>query len=166
MPANSECRRILSRNGIKGGSPRDLERTLSRWEAKEPRTYFDRDAISRCVEGACLGGGKRSPRSGPLTIEYFDSTGSPPNKNIMKTLKALVNAERCSVLKISDFEHQKGNTECGVYSMYFILQRLEGVSFEEINEKRITDKCMNDYRDELFRPRTKVFQNDFDKLRE
>ena len=165
IPVSSECQRILSRNGIKGGSPRALMTTLDRWQRQAPRTEADVVAISRCVEGALVGGGKHSSAD-VLTIEYFDSTGSPPNKRIAKTLKMIMAERPCSVMKVNDFEHQKGDTECGVYSMYFILQRLQNVSFEELRATRITDKSMNDYREELFRPRTNVFQKDFDKLKE
>ena len=49
-------------------------------------------------------------------------------------------------------QHQYGNSECGVYSINFILRLLKGKSFEDITKKLIPDKMMTDYRSFLFRP--------------
>ena len=49
-------------------------------------------------------------------------------------------------------QHQRLDTECGVYSLYFIISRLEGKSCEFINNKIIRDKEMNSYRKKFFRP--------------
>lgn len=81
-------------------------------------------------------------------VDYFDSLGDLPNKNITSFLKHFKNY----TFKINKTEHQKKNSECGVYSCYFIIQRLKGLSFEEITNRIITDKMMTDYRSFLFRP--------------
>lgn len=90
-----------------------------------------------------------------LVIEYFDATGNPPNKNIKEFLQHpyLANAEYIE----NTTEHQKGNNECGMFSMFYVLERLKGKSVSQINKKRITDRSMNEFRKELFRPKTKSF---------
>lgn len=92
---------------------------------------------------------------GNRTIEYFDPTGNPPNRNIKQFLNNpyFFDAE----LIISDKKHQKGNNECGMYSLYFILERIRGRSMTDINRKRIPDSDMNDFRSALFRPFSERF---------
>lgn len=80
-------------------------------------------------------------------VEYFDSTGSKPNKNILEFLSKLHTS-----VYYSTFSHQKGNSACGIYAMYYILERLQGKTKEDVNTIRITDAQMNNYRSRLFRP--------------
>ena len=47
--------------------------------------------------------------------------------------------------------HQFKNSECGVYSINFILRLLEGESFEDIITKRTLDDAMNNNRNIYFR---------------
>ena len=82
------------------------------------------------------------------TLEYFDSLGNLPNKHIASFLKHFNKYD----FTINRRVHQKGGSNCGVYSCYFIIQRLNGLTFDEITHKIITDKMMSDYRDVLFRP--------------
>jgi hypothetical protein len=82
-------------------------------------------------------------------LDYFDSLGDLPNKNISSFLKHFKDYN----FTINKTEHQKGNENCGVYSCYFIIQRLKGLSFDKITERIITDKMMTDYRSFLFRPK-------------
>ena len=51
----------------------------------------------------------------------------------------------------NDKRHQYGGSECGMYSMYFILQRLENISMKRISQKKISDSNMNKLRDILYR---------------
>lgn len=81
-------------------------------------------------------------------VDYFDSLGNKPNKNISSFLKHF----KTYNFTINNIEHQKQNENCGVYSCYFIIQRLKGLSFEQITKRIITDKMMTDYRSFLFRP--------------
>lgn len=82
------------------------------------------------------------------TVDYFDSLGKLPNKNISSFLKHFKKYK----FTFNKKAHQKGGSNCGVYSCYFIIQRLEGKTFEEITKKLIPDKLMTEYRDFLFRP--------------
>ena len=46
--------------------------------------------------------------------------------------------------------YQYGNSECGVYSLNFILRMLRGDSFQSIMEERISDTSVNECRKEYF----------------
>jgi len=89
------------------------------------------------------------PQGWVTTVEHFDSTGDPPIKNLRRFLQhpAFSHAD----IKVSKFKHQRGDNECGMYAMFYILMRLEGLTFEDINSHRVPDSLMNRYRKELFR---------------
>ena len=54
-------------------------------------------------------------------------------------------------LIFNDKRHQFGGSECGMYSMYFILKRLSGDNMYNIAKKKITDNDMNKLRDIFYR---------------
>lgn len=89
---------------------------------------------------------------GRRIVEYFDPTGDFPNKNLQMFLDQPYFSD--AVIKISRKKHQRGDTECGVYSLFYILTRLEGESMEDLNRTRISDTEMNKFRGALFRPYT------------
>jgi len=78
----------------------------------------------------------RAPADGdqPWTVEFFDSAGSPPQREIvrwMEETKKDVEALRATddlvkTIAVTDVEHQKHNTECGLYALYYIRRRCEG----------------------------------------
>jgi hypothetical protein len=82
------------------------------------------------------------------TIEYFDSLGKLPNKHI----KGFLDKFKGYSTKFNRIEHQAKGNACGVYACYFIIQKLKGKTFNEINARLITDEMMIKYRHELFRP--------------
>ncbi len=89
------------------------------------------------------------------TICFFDSVGdSPPkpvrilinnivkqSKSIGKPLKVVINTK----------QHQIKSTECGVYSLFHIISRLNGKSCSYIYNKVIRDEEMSKYRKKFFR---------------
>lgn len=89
------------------------------------------------------------------TIEYFDSYGIKPPKLIKKFMNSLIdkfiklNLE--ALLIYNDKRHQYGNSECGIYSIYYILKRLDNKSYYSLTKKIIEDKLMNDMRNYLYR---------------
>lgn len=90
-------------------------------------------------------------------VYFFDSYGKiglPPKKEIQKFLndhyEHIKKKGIKPTLKYNEMQHQKGGSECGVYSLYFIIQLLEGRTFEDINKERIPDKQMTDFRDKIF----------------
>ena len=91
-----------------------------------------------------------------LMIEYFDPTGRPPNKYIANFLASPNFAS--AIIVTNWFVHQKGNNECGVYSLYFIIERLMGTTFADLSRKRIPDNKMNRFRRFLYRPYSHAFR--------
>ena len=89
------------------------------------------------------------------TICFFDSVGTKPPKEILKLMKDIhKSAKKVGInmkLIVNQKQHQFENTECGVYSIYFIVKRLEGNTCEVIFNNVIDDKKMNKYREKFFR---------------
>ena len=53
-------------------------------------------------------------------------------------------------IKINNIKHQYGNSECGVYAMYYITQRLSGNNFEKITSNIIKDREIKKFRKHFF----------------
>lgn len=83
------------------------------------------------------------------TVEYFDSLGKQPNKYIQEFL---FNFEENYTFKINKIAFQDTSNLCGLYSCWFTIMKLEGKTFEEIQEMNISDKSMYKYLNKVFRP--------------
>ena len=91
-------------------------------------------------------------------IFFFDSTGDKPMPQIM----ALVDRIKDQGLKLKKkinfkfdsnegIEHQYGNTECGIYSLYFIVHMLEDKMTDHYLKTHILkDEYMNKFRHVYF----------------
>lgn len=90
------------------------------------------------------------------TIEYFDSAGEAPTKYIKYFIKKLLKTKqfRDYTFKRNKKIHQKENSECGIYCLNYIIERLNGKSFDDISNNIIVDDLMNKMRDVFFRPIT------------
>ena len=88
------------------------------------------------------------------TLCFFDSVGTYPPYQISNFIKRLLKqANNLNIklnLYINGIQHQKGNNECGVYSLYFLISRLEGNKCNYIFNNKINDSDMNKYRDIFF----------------
>jgi len=84
------------------------------------------------------------------SIEYFDSVGRNPNKNIQSYINVLKTQFPNYVVRVNKEKHQYKNSECGVYSVYYIVQRILGKTFEEITKHIVHDDVMNIYRKLIF----------------
>ena len=51
----------------------------------------------------------------------------------------------------NDVLHQKMDSECGTFCVYFIIEMLEGKTFKEIIKNVIGDKAVNKKRKEYYR---------------
>jgi hypothetical protein len=95
-------------------------------------------------------------------IGYFDSFGMAPMAPEVKSLVAYLRKQNPDIkikLNCSDticthsVKHQRDNTECGVYSISFIVARLTGKSWEEIVlNNQWQDSEMIEMRKVYFRP--------------
>ena len=84
-------------------------------------------------------------------VYFFDSVGDKPEKRVRrflsKAVKFIMNSKKVPFEEIdinyNNVVHQRGNTECGVYSINFIIRLLNGETFDEIIKRRMTDKEVN-----------------------
>jgi hypothetical protein len=95
-------------------------------------------------------------RSNPITIEYFNSSGNRPPRQIqdwlIKTENNLNSAgNKAKVVILSGFVHQQSETECGLYSLYYIWNRLNGVPAMNFQDKKVTDANMTKWRKQVFK---------------
>ena len=81
--------------------------------------------------------------------EFKKINTSTINKNTKTHLNNLLNGQ--FDIKYNQIQHQFKNSECGVYSMNFILNLVKGNSFEYVVNNIILDEEMNDMRKEFFR---------------
>ena len=88
------------------------------------------------------------------TIFFFDSTGDKPVSQIKALIDRIkeqgLNLRQKIVFKVDSnegIEHQYGNTECGIYSLYFIVHMLEDKITEHYLKTHILkDAYMNKFR--------------------
>lgn len=82
-------------------------------------------------------------------IYYFDSYGIEPEIRIRKFMRRIANFCQnnlsCQniVAEHNKIRHQYGGSECGVYSINFILRLLRGDSFYSICESKVPDNVVN-----------------------
>ena len=90
----------------------------------------------------------------PHYIDYFDSYGEEPHELIRKFMNQMHSKIKSSgpVIKIvNDKRHQYGHSECGVYSINYLLERLKGRTPYDLTKDKIKDKVMNEMRRYLYR---------------
>ena len=77
-------------------------------------------------------------------IYFQDSVGYEPNKEIKTLIKSIEHQMKGDIdNQYSTMDHQHGNSECGVYSLSFILRLLNGESFNDIQSTRLDDNNVN-----------------------
>lgn len=92
-------------------------------------------------------------------IYYFDSNGIKPPKEIDELIRNL-QKEKQFKAHINRFEHQMQNTECGIYSLFFIISMLteklgkktkkRKEIFEYLQRVRVSDNKMKKLREKYF----------------
>ena len=96
--------------------------------------------------------GERSEHTAPSFVHYFDSTGDPPPTEITELVEMI--GKQAMELDIqapqfsrNEIVHQKQNTECGIYALYFIASMTSRHDhLEKFNSGRISDSEMSEYR--------------------
>tara|TARA_Y100000591_G_C21833775_1_gene701244 strand:+ start:580 stop:1383 length:804 start_codon:yes stop_codon:yes gene_type:complete len=92
-------------------------------------------------------------------ISFIDSGGDDPEKEIKRFMNHIVdNANKYRHrfnynkmnININNVDMQKKDSECGVYCLYFITQRLKGKTFNQLIDKDLSDEKMNKYREHFF----------------
>jgi len=89
-------------------------------------------------------------------IYFSDSYGRKPEKRINNFMERIKNyLETCNMdnidMRHNPTQHQRGNSECGVYSINFILRLLKGKTFDHLTRKRLTDEKVNKCRFRYFK---------------
>jgi hypothetical protein len=93
-------------------------------------------------------------------ILYFDSNGDKTPKEITLLCTRILN--QCKKIGINDMkfyenklEHQKSNTECGMYSLFLIIQLIKDVrEYDYYMKNRIKDEDVERLRKEYFNEET------------
>jgi len=91
-------------------------------------------------------------------IYYYDSVGKKPEQRVIDFMNKVNNYFReknvpKNMIKIdwNKKQHQHGNTECGVYSIRFLLQMIKGVDFNTFCDNKFSDSKINKCRRKYFR---------------
>ena len=86
---------------------------------------------------------------------YFDSVGSKPPKEIYDLVDKLQKQHHSIKGNTIDFiyndiQHQRGNTECGIYCLHFLETMLKGKNFEDYIKTKNNDKYIEKFRNYYF----------------
>jgi hypothetical protein len=121
--------------------------------------------LSKVGHWVALFGDFRDPNN--ATIEYFNSSGkaSPPELHRWMGDKVdeykKVSGKQCTALDVSNIQHQKSDTECGIYSVYFITARVCGINYKKFREMQISDDRVNKFRKNMFNDQSAVKDKSF-----
>jgi hypothetical protein len=86
------------------------------------------------------------------TIEYYNSTGTNAPAGMWSWMQKLATVisdtcnHECIAINASNVVSQRGPTECGIYSLHYILCRLIGIDYKEFRKNRIPDGEVNKLR--------------------
>lgn len=94
-------------------------------------------------------------------VYFFDSYGYKPHERIVKFIKRICTfiREELVLTPIAEYNkvrHQYKGSECGVYSICFIIRLLKGDSFETLSNNVVSDDKINKCRDFLFSREVKI----------
>ena len=83
-------------------------------------------------------------------VYYFDSYGMKPPKQVWVFMQDLSIEEPKVTLGYNGRRFQFGNSECGMYSMFFIVALMCGVPFKRFVKRPVSDRTMLQLRDWFF----------------
>ena len=83
-------------------------------------------------------------------VGYFDSYGFQPPHLIRRLMRALRLQVPATRLAYNARRFQYSTTECGIYSIYFLISMVSGISFKRFCKTRISDAKMLELRKALF----------------
>lgn len=81
---------------------------------------------------------------------YFDSYGMKPPEQIARFMRSLTLQDPRMKLKYNSRRFQFGNSECGMYCLYFLIQMLKGENFQHFCRRAPRDSKMLELRQMLF----------------
>lgn len=83
-------------------------------------------------------------------VGYFDSYGYETPAMIARLMRSLTLQIKTCKLGYNARRFQYGNSECGMFSMYFLICMIHGISFEDFCKDSVNDKYMLELRKILF----------------
>jgi hypothetical protein len=92
-----------------------------------------------------------------FTIEYFNSSGELPMNEISLWMKKVKHKWQPFFTKpikdviVTRIENQQDDWNCGPYSLYYIISRIDGTSYKYFKDNKIGDDNMQLFRKFLFR---------------
>lgn len=100
-------------------------------------------------------------RGSKWTVEFFNSSGNAPSPEWISWLEKTKNqmeeiiakdklGATVSIVRATTIRHQNSRSECGLYSLFYIWARLNGVPPDYFNNNKIDDKFMFEFRQHLF----------------
>lgn len=92
-----------------------------------------------------------------FTLEYFNSSGELPMDQISRWMKRVKYEWQPHFNKpirdvvVTRIVNQQDNWNCGSYSLYYIISRLDGTPYTYFSNNKIGDQKMQEFRKFLFR---------------
>jgi hypothetical protein len=83
-------------------------------------------------------------------ISYFDSYGYKTPSTIARLMRSFTLQIPGCVLAYNARRYQRGGTECGMFSMYFLICMIHGIRFEQFCKDAVDDDMMLQLRHVLF----------------
>ncbi len=87
------------------------------------------------------------PKNG---IYYFDSYGMEPPEQVATFMRSFLVQNPNFKLSSNGNRFQYGNSECGMYSCFFLIRMIMGESFAHFCHNPVSDKWMLEFRKVLF----------------
>lgn len=89
-------------------------------------------------------------------VYYFDSYGMAPPTQVAKFMRYLTLQNPKLKLQSNGRRFQYSDSECGMYSMYFLIRMIAGENFKKFCKSPVPDKEMLRLRNVLFDPTAAV----------
>jgi len=85
-------------------------------------------------------------------VEYFNSAGNPPPRPVARWMEeqAARAGRPVDTFAVTDVAHQRSDTECGVYALFYVRARLEGTPAGRFGGAPVPDSEMLAFRKHLF----------------
>lgn len=94
--------------------------------------------------------------AGTNTVEFFNSSGNAPAPEwinwLVKTRMQMeeLSGKKATIVRVTAIRHQRSKSECGVYSLFYIWARLNGVPAEYFTSRPVPDQFMFEFRQHIF----------------
>jgi hypothetical protein len=102
-------------------------------------------------------------RKSPIQLEFFNSSGGAPHAawtNWLEKNEGEIPGSKW--IRVDEIRHQHSKTECGVYSLFYIFARLNGIPAEYFLKNPVPDQIMFEFRQHLFKGERGVVDGKFD----